>query len=207
MTTMQVVFLSDSVNISNMKFRTFFTALILVIITSCKADPQQSFYDLIHDNFLSITDTIAYSTGKLIQVPNDTSKIYPLDKICILIDTVYINSTELSKSILKSVQSEDLKDYEKLMLDGMASCLNSIDVSKIKNTGRFSLITPNFTKGLSCEAVAGKIFFHETFVTHDRAIVAFSISNSPKAGYTNCWLFKKHNETWEIVKRIELERW
>jgi hypothetical protein len=167
MKTMQVVFSSDSVNTSNMKFRTFFTALILAIITSCKADPQQSFYDLINDNFLSIKDTIAYSTGKLIQVPNDTSKIYPLDKICILIDTVCINSTELSKSILTAVQSDDLKDYERLMIDGMASSLNPVDISKIKNTGRFSLNYPKLHKGVVMRSNRGKNNFPRN-VRHSR---------------------------------------
>lgn len=189
-----------------MRFTLFFLCLNFLII-GCSETPKQSFYNLINDNFLAIVDTTAYKTGRLIQIPNDSLHDDNLDKICILVDTVFNSFSELNKSLTISFQEKNLKDFEALLLEGNYLKLDSIDISQLTNTGKYILTKSTLTDGTLCSSIGGKVTFYKPYITKSNAIIIFSISESSKSGFTNCWLFKRRNGLWEIVKKVEIERW
>lgn len=55
-------------------FTLLFTAIVWLI--SCSPDQTHEFYSLINENFLALTDTVAYKTGRLIAIPGDTISDY-----------------------------------------------------------------------------------------------------------------------------------
>jgi hypothetical protein len=181
--------------------------VFLVFAIGCAKPTSKSFYDLVNNHFLNMVDTIAYKTGRLIQIPNDTSSIISDGRICILIDTAFNNSEELKNDLLTSVRREGLGDFEELILGGKVPHFESIDMSMIKHTGRYVLVNSKSSKELACSVTSGEITFYEPYITQDLAIIVFSISESPKAGFTRCWLFRNHNQVWEKIKTIELQRW
>lgn len=189
-----------------MRFTLFFLFFIFLIL-GCSETPKQSFYNLINDKFLAIVDTTAYKTGRLIQIPNDTLHDKNLDKICILVDTAFNSSTELNKSLLISFQENNLKDFEELLLEGNYLKLDSIDISQLTNTGKYVLTKSTLTDETLCSAIGGKVRFYKPYITQSKAIIIFSISESSKSGFTYCWLFRRRNDLWENIKKIEIERW
>lgn len=194
------------VEIFKMRFTVFFLFFFFLIL-GCSEKPQQSFYNLINDNFLTIVDTTAYKTGRLIQIPNDTLHVGSLNKVCICVDAAFVSSSELNKSILKSFQENNLKDFEELLLKGNYLNLDSIDITQLTNTGKYLLTKSAIIEGTLCSTIAGKITFYKPYITQSKAIIVYSISTSPKSGFTNCWLFRKQNGVWKNIKRIEIEKW
>lgn len=187
-----------------------FTLLLIFatfILFGCKENSKQSFYNLINDNFLIIVDTTAYKTGRLIQIPKDTHNINSLNKVCILVDAVFKNSSELNQLLLTSVRKENLKDFEELLLNGKDSEFDTIDISQLTKTGKFTLTKSKMVLGTPCSVIAGKITFYKPYINQNKAIIVFSISESSKAGFTNSFLFRKKNGLWENIKKIEIERW
>ncbi len=189
-----------------MKIKSYFLFLIICII-GCSENRKQLFYDLINDNFLMIVDTAAYKTGRLIQIPNDTSNNLNFNKICILVDTVINNAGELYKSISTSVRSENLPGFEELLLNRRESNLELLEIPLITKSGKYVLVKSRMANEIPCSTIAGKLTFYKPYINHDKAIITFSISQSAKAGYTNCWLFERYNGKWTNVKKIEIEKW
>jgi len=189
-----------------MKVGLFYLFFILLVF-GCAEKPKQSFYDLINDNFFTIVDSAAYKSGRLIQIPNDTFSSNKIDEVCILIDTMFGRSLEWKKSLLTAVKGESLKDFEAILLKENDSEFDKIELSNLKNTGRFTLINANTTSSSTCSSSAGKISFYKPYINEDKAIVIFSISESSKAGYTTSLFFRKQNRKWEIMDKVELERW
>jgi hypothetical protein len=189
-----------------MKF-TLILFLTTNLLFGCKENSKQSFYNLINDNFFIIVDTIAYKSGRLIQIPNDTNNINSLNKICIMVDTVFQNYSELNQSLLKSVVKENLQDFEELLLNDKDSEFDAMDISQFTKTGKFTLIKSKMTSGTPCSVIAGKITFYKPYIKQNKAIIVFSISESSKAGFTNSFFFRKKNGLWENIKKIEIERW
>jgi hypothetical protein len=203
---MQEQLLLNLVNTFRMKLKSYLFGLILCI-AGCAENPKQSFYNLVNENFLKIVDTTAYKTGRLIQIPNDTFNNFKLDKVCILVDTTFNSSAELNKSILTLVRKENLKEFEELVLNGIKLNFDPIDISLINKTGKYALVKSRMVRGISCSAIAGEITFYKPYIAQNNAIIVFSISESSKSGYTNCWLFKRYKGIWENIKKIEIERW
>ncbi len=204
---MQVQLLLNSVNTFRMKLKLYFIALILCITGCSENSPKQSFYRLLNQNFLEFLDTTAYKTGRLIQIPNDTLNNLNLNKVCILVDTALNKSKELTKNILTIVSQENLEEFKGLILNGMELDIDQIDMYRINKTGKYALVNSRVEEEVLCSVIAGKITFYRPYIYQNKAIVIFSISESSKSGYTNCWLFKKFNGNWENVKIIEIERW
>ncbi|TBR17996.1 MAG: hypothetical protein EPO57_08460 [Chitinophagaceae bacterium] len=189
-----------------MKLKSYFIGLIFCL-TGCSENPKQSFYNLVNQNFLNFVDTTAYKTGRLIQIPNELINNLNLDKVCILVDAAFTSSKELNKSVLTMVCQENLKEFEDLVLSGKELNFDTIDISRINKKGKYALVNSRLAKEISCSAIAGKITFYKPYIAQSKAIIIFSISESSKSGYTNCWLFKKYNGNWENIKTIEIERW
>lgn len=187
---------------------TLFYLFFFFLILGCSETPKQSFYNLVNDNFLTIVDTTAYKTGRLIQIPNDTSHDdNNLDKICIMVDTAIKSSSVLKKSLLILFQENNLKDFEELLLEANYLKLHTIDISKFTNTGKYTITKSTLTDGTLCSAIGGKVTFYKPFITQSKAIIIFSISESSKSGFTNCLLFRRQKNLWENIKKFEIERW
>lgn len=189
-----------------MKFKHFFAA-IFICVMGCKENPKQIYYNLLNDNFFKFVDTTAYKTGRLIQIPNDTTTLSNLDKVCILMDTSLNMPPELKKSVLNSVRNANLKDFEELVLIDLDFTFIRIDLTKIKQTGKFRLFAPDKTNETECSKIAGKITFYKPFISQNKALIVLSISESSKSGYTNAFLFEKKNKMWKNFKIFEIERW
>ena len=189
-----------------MKIRLLSTFVLLSII-SCKENFKDSYYELLNDNFLHFVDTIAYRTGRLIQIPNDTSSEFKLKNLCIEIDTVLSMPTDISLSIQKTLRNEKLTDFENLFLGEAEFKFDKIELKRLNRIGRFNLVTVDDLKRNQCNKIAGKIKFFSPLVSKNKAIIPFSISESSKAGYTKVYLFSKQNDTWKNIKILEIERW
>lgn len=206
MMKMQEELLLNSVNIFKMKSKLYFIVLILCA-TSCRDNAKQSFYYLVNENFFMFVDTIAYKTGRLIQIPGDTFHNFNLNKISISIDTSFDNSVRINESVLAAVRTENLKDFEELILNDEGLKFNALNISLIKNTGKFDLVNSKNVMEVSGSAVNGEITFYKPYIAGNFAIIVLSISESSKAGYINCWLFRRENGIWGNIKKIEIERW
>jgi len=189
-----------------MNVKLFFLLLIL-IITGCTENPKQNFYNLINENFFMIADSTAYRTGRLIQIPSDALDDHSFNKVCILVDTAFNNPAGLSKYLLISIQEENLKEFEEIVLCVNDLEFDTIDISQCTKTGKFTLITSKMAPGMLCSAIAGKVTFFKPYINKNKAIIIFSISESSKSGYTNSLLFRKENGKWKFIKRIDIERW
>jgi hypothetical protein len=189
-----------------MKIR-LLSIFVLISIISCKENFKDSYYELLNENFLQFVDTIAYRTGRLIQIPNDTSSEFELKHLCIQIDTVLEIPTEISLSIQNTLHNEKLTDFENLFFGGADLKFNKLELIKLQRIGRFKLVPVDDLKRNQCSKIAGKIKFYRPFISKKRAIIPFSISESSKAGYTKVYLFSKENGIWKNIKVLEIERW
>jgi hypothetical protein len=197
----------NSANIFNMlKKRIFF--VIIVFIIGCKEDTENDFYALINDNFLSMVDTTAYKTGRLIQIPNDTVAGISFEKICIKVEDQLRTSKVLKQSVFKSVSNENLLEFKSLLEKDFETRIEKFDKSSIRNLGRFELVTSSDDlKFKKCDVLAGQIAFHQPYISQGKAIILLSISESNKSGYTNAFILRKRNGKWNIIEEFEIERW
>jgi hypothetical protein len=181
--------------------------VFLLCIIGCKESPKKTYYKLLNNNFLQFVDTVAYKTGRLIQIPNDTSNEFKFENLCIEIDTTLGMPVELSASIQNTFRSQKLPDFEKLFLDGAELSIDKIELTELKNTGRFNLFTIEQINKNRCSKIVGKIRFYSPLISKGRAIITLTISESSKAGYTKVYLFNEQNGNWENIKVLEIERW
>jgi hypothetical protein len=206
MMIMQELSFLNLANIFNMKTN-ILAISVLLIIMSCKEKFKNPYYELLNENFLQIVDTIAYRTGRLIQIPNDTSSEFQLRNLCIEVDTIIDMPTEISLSIQSALRNEKLTDFETLFLGGAEFKIDKLELTKLKKIGRFNLVTVGDLKGNQCSKIAGKIKFYSPFVSTKKVIIPLTISESSKAGYTKAYLFSNQNGKWKNIKVLEIERW
>ena len=106
-----------------------------------------------------------------------------------------------TKTIMKGVQVERRGRPKK------QAEVKEIDLSQIKSKGRYSLIQSGKQIDLACSILAGYIKFYTPFLSSNKAMLIFSVFDSPKSGFTQCWLFKKDKGHWQTIYKFELERW
>lgn len=174
----------------------------------CKTAPDSTLYAILNQNFLSFTDTTAYRYGAFLPAPNDT----PLQagntkgSLLVTVDTFFTESERLIQSLNAELTDRRLTEFQDLLSPNNKAAIASLDVSKITNKGRYTLVaTTDAEKGN--DVLVGHINFAEPYITEDRSIVILSISSSQKAGRTMAYLLRKENDRWKIKDRIELERW
>lgn len=184
-----------------------FLVFLILCIYGCKEDSNKTYYKLLNDNFLEFTDTNAYRSGRLIQIPNDSLNDFKFSNLCIEIDSTLGLPLELSSSIQKIIHREKITNFEKLFLDGVDFSLDKIELKKLNNTGKFNLFTAKQINTNKCSKIVGKIKFYSPFISKNQAIITLTISESSKAGYTKVYLFSKQNGTWKKIKVLEIERW
>ncbi len=181
---------------------------LIIVLTGCIQNSSQIFYQLVNENFLQFVDTSAYKSGRLIQIPHDSSTKSNFDKICISVDTSVSKSIKLKEFISTYVKDTAIKDFETILINKSEVAINSIDLSAINCSGKFILTKSTDQQWYpKCNVIAGKITFHQPYIAHNKAIIILSISESLKAGYTNAFLFRKQKGIWERIKTIEIERW
>ncbi|SHL51355.1 hypothetical protein [Flavobacterium xanthum] len=185
--------------------------LLVIIYASCQKKHNDVFYDILDDNFLVLSDTIAYDHNSFFITPNDSiktnstrSKDY---KICI--EKKIIDSREYVPGILKELEGTTYTKYLKLLEKHPYSKLKLIDLKKLKSIGKFKLIAlsnPKINKDFESKYI-GIIRFYKPFINEKYAILIYSKQSSQKDGVVNACLFKKEEGHWKLEKKIELERW
>jgi hypothetical protein len=187
----------------------FYLCLVILGVSGCKAGQNSLFYEIVNENFLMLTDTIAYKYHSLLPGPNDSiSKTITLnEKYLVYVDTV-VEDLKVSPDVLiKGLTNADAKDYTELIEKSKAISLHAIDLANLKNTGRYNLIaSPKLQDKMPAELV-GQIKFYRPYIAKDKAILFFLIYKAPKAGLLHAFLIKKQNGFWRIKEKIELERW
>jgi hypothetical protein len=189
-----------------MKLKLYFFVFLVVTI-GCSQEPKKAFYHLIDENFLQLIDTTAYKTGRLLQIPKDTGFVKKLETVCISVDCIISRSVDLNNNAVALIHDENLKEFEEMILKNKDLPIDTLDLSQIKSKGRYSLIQSGKQIDAACSIIAGNIKFYTPFLSSDKAILIFSVFDSPKSGYTQCWLFKKDKGHWQAINKLELERW
>lgn len=179
----------------------------LVGTIGCSQEPQKVFYQLIDENFLQLIDTTAYKTGRLVQVPNETSVINKFDTVCISVNCIISRSVDLNNTAVAIIHDKNLKEFEEMILKNKDLSIDTLDLAQIKSKGRYSLIQSGKQIDAACSIIAGNIKFYTPFISNSKAILIFSVFDSPKSGYTQCWLFRKDKGHWQAINKFELERW
>ncbi len=187
------------------------TALIIFLLWGCTTvnEPEDNtFYDIVNSNFLNFTDTIAYKTGSFFLVPGDSivSSISGGQKINVLIDTVIHDSKVLATSIVSSLKENNLSAFESLISGNKQNMLQALDVKKINQTGRYNL-EPSGTVEKVDSSYAGQIIISRPYMATDKAIFFITIKASVKSGKTNAYFLSEKNNNWEVLNKLEVERW
>jgi hypothetical protein len=189
-----------------MKLKLYFFVFLVGTI-GCSQEPKKAFYQLIDENFLLLIDTTAYKTGRLLQIPNDTSTAINYEKVCVSVDPIISRSEKLNSSALTLIHETKLKEFEELIIKNNDLSVDTLDLSQIKSKGRYSLIQSGKQIDSACSIIAGNIKFYTPFLSSDKAILIFSVFDSPKSGFTQCWLFRKDKGHWQTFFKLEIERW
>lgn len=184
-----------------------FTLLGWISSAGCRQTPDKIFYRVLNDNFLAITDTIAYRTGRLILIPGDNAIDTSRGKLCILTDSLFADNAEILQSLKSALKNEHLDEYEKLLIPGNELKNDKIDLPAIINTGRYTLVQNGTNQSINCPKPAGSLAFYKPYINDERMVFAYSISDGLKAGYTTCGLFENIDGNWQCMKKIELMRW
>ena len=174
-----------------------FTKLFII---GCKENHKHTFYTLLNDNFLTIVDTIAYKTGRIIQIPNDAASDLKFNNFCIEIDTALSISTYLSKSIAIALNKEHLTEFEALFLAGSNQNIDTLDLSRLTKTGKYKLYTHEKIKDCIGFKIDCIITFHRPYISSSKAIIPLTIIESKKGGYSKFYLFEKQNGIWKKIK-------
>jgi hypothetical protein len=186
-------------------FTLLFTAIVCLI--SCSSDQANQFYSLINQNFLVLIDTVAYKTGRLIAIPGDTISDYSGDAVCIMIDENVNLSTDFSSGIKKIIRVNHLDEFNALITGSKNIDFEKLDLSRLKNTGRYPILPLGKFTESSCTVVAGTITFYRPYLSKKEAIIVYSVADGQKSGYTNCVFFKKDGRVWNNVGSFQLEVW
>jgi len=189
-----------------MKLKLYFLIFLFGII-GCSQEPTIAFNQLIDEHFLQFIDTTAYKSGRFVQIPNDTTSTIHFEKLCVSVDPIISRSEKLKSDVLTLVYEKNLKEFEELIINNNNLPIDTLDLSQIKSKGRYSLIQSGKQIDLACSILAGYIKFYTPFLSSNKAMLIFSVFDSPKSGFTQCWLFKKDKGHWQTIYKFELERW
>lgn len=116
----------------------------IAFLYSCKNinKKEDDFHQIINQNFFQFVDSSAYLTGRLIQIPFNNEKIITHQQLCITVDSVQMLSNRLISSINLILQKNSSTEFKKLIFNDNSLKLDTIELSKIKNIGRFELLQP-----------------------------------------------------------------
>ncbi|UQD55604.1 hypothetical protein [Flavobacterium sp. K5-23] len=189
--------------------RYIYYCFVLTAILSCKKNQNDAFYDILNDNFLVLTDTIAYDYHTFFLTPNDPVKqrVFKDYKICV--DKKIASSDEYSSGVVSELKNGEYPEYLKLLNEKPKVKIESIDLSRLKKTGKFEIVEfLNFKMSKAFrERYVGLIRLYQPYISDDYAILFYSKQSSQKDGVVNAFLLKKINNHWKIEKKIELEIW
>lgn len=183
--------------------------IALVYLNRCNYinKKQDDLYQIINQNFFQFVDSSAYLTGRLIQIPFNSEKITTHKKLCITVDTVQMLSNRLFYSINLILQKSNISAFNKLILNKHSVKLDTIELSRIKNIGRFELLQLTGSQKKECIINAGKLTFYTPYISNTLALLTYTISVSSKSGITKVKLLKNTNGLWKQVQEFEIERW
>lgn len=116
-------------------------------------------------------------------------------------------SNRLNSSINLILQKNSSIEFNKLIFNDDSLKLDTIELSKIKNIGRFELLQLIGNKKKECTLISRKLTFYTPYISNDRALITYTISVFAKAGFTKVKLLKKINGWWKQVQEYEIERW
>ncbi len=185
-----------------------FACIIFLVILSCESYKTNCFYDIINENFLNFTDTVAYKSGTFFLIPGDSIiGSNANNKMIVAVDTLFFQSPTVIKSLIIELEKRNLIDYKELLKEEKGQSLAAIDLSRIKHTGKYNLISFAKSQTMKSKKLLGGISFGQPFIGEDKAIIVFTLQSSPKAGITNAYLLDKQNDKWKIRNVFELERW
>ncbi|TDE43296.1 hypothetical protein E0I26_11840 [Flavobacterium rhamnosiphilum] len=184
--------------------------LALITMLSCKKSQDDVFYAILDDNFLTLTDTIAYEYHTFFLTPNDTTKpdknTFDGYKICI--DRKFAESKEFRNGVVEVLKTGNYKEYLKLLHEQPNFELKLIDLNRLKQTGKYEIVDfINYKMDrISRTKYVGILKFYKPYINDHHAIIFFLKQSSPKDGVVNAFLFHKVNNKWQLEKKIELMR-
>ncbi len=190
-------------------FRNTLLFISFVLLHSCKEinNKQDDLHQIINLNFFQFVDSSAYQSGKLIQIPfNNENTIIP-KRICILVDSIQMPPNRVLSSIKVILQKISSKEYKELLSNKYSVKVDTIELSRIVNTGKFNLQKLSEIKNSECKSIAGKLTFYTPYISNTLALITYNVSVSAKAGITKLKFFKKIDGLWKQVQEVEIERW
>jgi hypothetical protein len=185
--------------------------LALIIMLSCKKSQDDIFYAILDDNFLILTDTVAYEYHTFFITRNDPIKpdntTFKGYKICV--DKKIADSGEFLDGVIEELKTGNYLEYLKLLNEQPKFELESIDLHRLRKTGKYEIVDVLNCKmdRASRSNYVGSMRFYQPYINEHNAVLFYSKQSSPKDGVVNAFLFKKTNNHWKIEKKIELERW
>lgn len=100
-----------------------------------------------------------------------------------------------------------LDEFNALITGSKNIDFEKLDLSRLKNTGRYPILPLGKFTESSCTVVAGTITFYRPYLSKKEAIIVYSVADGQKSGYTNCVFFKKDGRVWNNVGSFQLEVW
>lgn len=176
--------------------------LLILLLFGCKEKSDQYFYEILNENFLVFTDTIAYRTGSFFLIPDDTNKYNKVSNI-IEIDTFIHKNQRLEIALNLALEKYGKVNFLKEL---SKSSIIEIDLLKIIKSGQYKIIPSKPAYKYENERV-GKMWFSNFALSNNQAVLIVSKQSSPKSGVSNGYLFKKQSTDWKIDTVFELERW
>ena len=170
---------------------------------ACRRPQNEVFYTLVNENFFTMVDTGAYTSGSLIQ--GMTEPAITRSKFLLRVDTVLENSDMITESV-SSLIKESHHNFRDLPAAGSIK-LGRIDTRKFTNSGKFELIKSGPPTIRVDPNVVGTLSFSQPYISDTQAIIVYSISTSPKSGYTNALFFQKSRQEWKLIDKNQLEIW
>lgn len=181
----------------------------LYFLIGCKNEHASTFYKIVNSNFINFTDTAAYQYGTFFPAPQDSPlELSALQKpLQVLIDTHFFNTDKYSGTLISELNSSKLTAFiDVVNAKQNNEHLNTIDLSKINETGKYKLIGTSITETIGKNYV-GAVSFGRPYILGDKAIIIVSVTSSPKAGRTIAFLLNQIENKWKIQDRIKLEVW
>ena len=176
---------------------------------SCTEKTNDEFENILNDNFLIFTDTIAYSHQSFFVIPNDTNikKASNNGLYYVCVDKNIKDSKKLRSYLDIELNLISNFEYKELLSKHLNQKKIFLNLNRISRTGKYKILDLDTCEMSKSIHSVGTLTFYEPIIDNNKAIVFLSKQSSPKAGVLNSFLLKKINGKWVFDKKIELERW
>jgi pyruvate dehydrogenase complex dehydrogenase (E1) component len=183
--------------------------IYIFVITNCTIKNKSSkLEEIVNDNFLYFTDTIAYKSHSLI-TPFIDSGIQNFKKdfeLIICINSKIQFNEKLNKYLAVELEKRDNQEYLKLLHEKPVRPYDTINIPQITRTGKYIIQSQEKCDNQQLQIV-GSMQFFQPRISVDKAIIYLLKQSSLKAGVINSYLLKKIKQKWQTIETIEIERW